>query len=103
MTDAWPTQVEGDRASVVLAGEIDLAVAPALRAHLGALCDGGARSVELEASGVTFIDSAGLSVLVAIDRRCREGKGGLTLRSPSPVVLRTLQIAGLLDVFPVVE
>jgi anti-anti-sigma factor len=50
---------------------------------------------------VTFIDSVGLSVLIAILRRCEESGGRVTIVNPSRVVSRTLEIAGLAALFGV--
>jgi anti-sigma B factor antagonist len=74
-------------------GEIDLATAPQLRARLQTL--GGTVVVDL--SDVAFLDSTGIGVLVAARKRLSAAGGGLTLRYPSDVVARTLEIVGLHD------
>ena len=99
--DEWPTDVEGTRALVKLGGELDLASAPRLRDHLDRLHDQGVRTFQLDAAGVTFIDSVGLSVILALYRRCREHEGSVTVLSPSRVMSRTLEVAGLLDVLDI--
>jgi anti-anti-sigma factor len=99
--ELWPTTVDGETATMVLAGELDLALAPSLRDHLNRLHNDGVRHFTLDAAGVSFIDSVGLSVLLAIYRRCREEDGTVTLVRPSPTILRTLEISGLLDVLNV--
>ena len=56
-----------DDGSVVvgLAGELDLATAPALVAELEALRGGDAGRVVIDAARLSFIDSSGLNALVA--------------------------------------
>ena len=46
----------------MLAGELDLALAPSLRDHLNRLHSEGVRHFTLDAADVPFIDSVGLSV-----------------------------------------
>jgi anti-anti-sigma factor len=99
--DSWPTTVEGERATVMLAGELDLAVAPSLRDHLNRLHSEGVRHFTLDAGGVSFIDSVGLSVLLALYRRCREEDGTISLVQPSPQIRRTFEISGVLEVLNV--
>jgi len=99
--DRWPTTVDGDRATVMLAGELDLALAPSLRNHLNQLHTDGVRQFTLDASGISFIDSVGLSVLLALYRRCRAEGGTVSVTNPGPTIRRTLEISGLLDVLNV--
>jgi len=77
-----------------VAGELDLAASSALRAALAELVDGGG-DVKLDLSGVTFIDSTALSVLVHGHSELASGGGRLIVTNPSPVVVRLLHLAGL--------
>jgi anti-anti-sigma factor len=97
----WPTAIDGDAATVALSGELDLGLAPSLRDHLNELHNDGVRQFTLDASEVTFIDSVGLSVLLALYRRCREEDGRVSLVNPPPPIRRTLEISGLLEVLDV--
>ena len=96
----WPTDVDREHASatVQLLGDLDLATAPDLREHLTHLYARGTRTFVLDTSNVSFIDSVGLSVIVSLYRRCREEDGELVIKSPSRVMERTLEVAGLYDV-----
>src|SRR3954465_2000900 len=99
----WPTDVdrENSGATVELLGALDLATAPNLRDHLSHLYARGTRTFVLDTSNVSFIDSVGLSVIVALYRRCRDEDGDLVIKSPSRVMERTLEVAGLYDVLNV--
>jgi anti-sigma B factor antagonist len=76
-------------------GEVDLAGAPALDAALRALA---ADDVRIDLSGVTFLDSSGVNVLVSA-LNARHDHGGVVLSAASVPVLRTLEISGILPLF----
>jgi len=42
-------------------------------------------------------------VILSLYRRCREEDGSVTVASPSPVMRRTLEVAGLIDVLDIVD
>jgi len=96
--DVYLDRVDGQY-RLRLSGELDLATAPWLRDHLAGIAANGAECVVVDVSGLSFIDSTGLSVLVDGWKRLRERGGDLVLESPSPAVAKVLDIAGLKDVF----
>lgn len=89
-------QIGLDDRALVLVGEIDAHTAPELAAHLDPL-PGASGDVVVDLAGVTFIDSSGLRVLVEAHHRSSESGRRLALRSPSPAVVRLLEISGLAD------
>jgi anti-anti-sigma factor len=86
---------EGDEAVLTLTGELDPHTAPMLADELDGLEAEGSRTIVLVLSGLGFIDSSGLRVLIAADRDLTERGGSLVLRSPSETVRRLLEITGL--------
>jgi anti-anti-sigma factor len=90
-------------ASVVLDGEIDIATAPAVRRFLMAAISGGDVRLAVDMSGVTFIDAAGIGVLVAAANRARQAGGGLSLLAPSWQVRRLLDIFHLDAILPAAQ
>lgn len=81
-----------------LSGEIDMATAPAFRdAALTAIADDGP-SLTLDLSGVTFMDSTGLHVLVGTYRRVRVHGGTFTMINIPDIVRKLLRLTGLDDV-----
>lgn len=80
--------------SVSVRGEIDAHSAPELADHLGG-CSGTDTDIVIDMSGVTFMDSSGLRVLIDLRQRIDAGPHELVLRSPSDSVLRLLEVAGL--------
>jgi len=91
---------EGAHVVVMLRGELDIANA----ADLGAvLSEAVARNphVIADLSDLTFIDCAGLGVLVRARTRAREAGGDLVLAGARGRVLRVLALPCLAGVFPV--
>ena len=86
-----------------LAGEVDLAAAPAVGDRLTALArqrgatagDEARRIVVIDLAGVTFIDSTGLSMLVAAHTRFDESRDELRVAAVPHRVRRVLELTGL--------
>jgi anti-sigma B factor antagonist len=86
---------------VRLWGELDMSTAPQLREELQRLAVGEAPKVTVDLSGLAFVDSTGLSVLITGLKRFRQQGGDMVLRSPTPSTLRVLEITGLTEVFAI--
>ena len=84
-------------------GEIDVWTAEALRQSLHDLQADGHPQVLVDLTGVPFVDSTGIGVLVGGLKRAREAGGSLHLVVDSPGVLKVLRITSLDQVFPVHE
>jgi anti-anti-sigma factor len=82
---------------VHVAGEMDLTTAP----QVDDLLDGievrqaGPRCVVLDLTGVTFLSSAGLSLLIKNDHRMRDAGGSLYVVTGNRLVSRTITRTGL--------
>lgn len=96
-------RTEGAIPIVSVVGEIDIAVAPQLRDHLDELLDRGSASFVVDLTGVSFLDSTALGVLISILKRCHASDGELCLVATDPQVLRVFEITGLTDVFSIVS
>ena len=77
---------------LAVAGEIDLATAPQLADCLVAAAD---HDVAVDLSAVTFLDSSGLSALVAGSRALAETGHVLRTFGERDTILRVLEISGL--------
>jgi len=86
-----------------LVGVLDLYTAPRLRESMVELLAGRNEPfvVTLDMSGLDFIDSSGLGVLIAVLKRLRHIGGNLVLRAPSRSMSRLLGLTGLDKVFTV--
>lgn len=88
------------RRTVVCRGELDLSSVDALAQAVHRLTVSGL-PVRIDMAGTTFMDSAGVSALLRA-RATEEGLGRLvTLLAPSDAVVRTLDLAGIADLFAV--
>ena len=86
---------------VALSGEADATTAAELRKTLATQLGTGTRLVTVDASGLSFLDSASLRVLILAARALRGRHGRLVFARPQPLVTRLLEITGadrLLDV-----
>jgi anti-anti-sigma factor len=90
----------GARTVVRLVGEADVTT-PSLRDVLDAEAAKKPRLLLLDASGLSFIDSAALHEIVRAYRTLRADGCRLVLVSPSPTVARVLQLSALDQVIPV--
>ena len=85
-------------------GELDVATAPALReAFLGVLREDPMPDLVVDARAVTFVDSSGIAVLLMAARRWNAEDRRLTLRSPSPQLVRVIDLLGVRRAFEVGE
>jgi anti-sigma B factor antagonist len=84
------------------AGELDIATAPQLEQ---ALLEGRRAGdvVVLDLSGLAFIDSTGLRVVVRATNAARDDGWTLRLRRARPQVQRIFDIAGIADALPFEE
>jgi len=92
----------GTEVIVSIRGEVDLLTAPELGAIVGSMIAGGHRSLVLDLAACDFMDASGLGVIADAMSRLKSTGGVLTIRSPSPLVVRMLDITGL-DTMPVIE
>jgi len=90
---------EGRWSVLTVAGELDVVGAPELRQHVMRAVSGGLHHIVLDLSGVDFIDSFGLGVLVGALKRVRLLDGELQLVVTEPRVRRVLELCDLDRVF----
>lgn len=87
---------EGDRLVVSPIGELDVSSAERLHEALIGIENDPPKYIVLDLSRLTFIDSAGLRLIVSWQRRCAQADGAtLELRRGSQAIQRVFQIAGL--------
>lgn len=83
---------------LVVTGELDMSSEDELLAHARRLLAGGT-DVDVDLSGVTFVDSSGLGALVRLHKLVTGAGRELHLsRVPRPVA-RILELTGLTDLF----
>jgi anti-sigma B factor antagonist len=92
-----------DRTRILSAtGEVHVSTAPELAEQLNAALTAGRSRIVLDFTGVEFIDSTGLSVLLNALRRLGRVAGALSLVCTNPTVLRLFEITRLDATFDIV-
>ena len=95
------TSVVDGRTVVQVVGEIDVYTAPQLRERLDAEIDAGRYDLVVDLSGVSFMDSTGLGVLVGRLKQIRLNDGSMRLVCAHDRVLKVFVITGLDKVFAI--
>lgn len=86
---------QGANATVGVSGDIDLTSAPRLDDEVTGLIEDSVNSLTIELTGVSFMDSTGLRVLLKASKLLESAGGALVLRGPSAAVRRLLEVSGL--------
>ncbi|WP_419918500.1 STAS domain-containing protein [Candidatus Poriferisocius sp.] len=87
---------------LTVTGEIDMATAPRFRQRLRSVIGAGGQNVVIDLSGVDFIDSTGLGVLMGAAKRVRSAGGDIRLVMAGSRLSDLIEITRLdrvLDVF----
>lgn len=82
-------------------GEVDVYTAPTLKEHLLGAFDSGRTRMVIDLSGVGFLDSSGLGVLVGALKRANEASGALRIVCSSDPILKIFRLTGLDAVFAI--
>jgi anti-sigma B factor antagonist len=97
-------QPDRDRVIVRLVGELDLAVAGRVEEAVKELADSGFGDIVVDLRGLSFMDSAGVHMLVSTQRWAEEASCGLSVVPGPPDLQRVLELTGaesLLRLVPV--
>ena len=89
-----------DFAVLLVAGEIDISNAEAFRDHVQALVAGAHPAVIVDLSMVTFMDSAGLGVLIGALRGIHRAGGTLRLVGTAPHLVELFAVTGVHKLLP---
>lgn len=90
---------DNDKARIAASGELDIYSAPKLSDVIDAYVDAGATEVVLDLSGITFLDSTGLSAFLAAHQRLESQGGKLVLEGPGAQITRMFDLTGLTEHF----
>lgn len=94
-----PVLSDKDTTVVSLAGEVTYDTVPVLRDRLNALA-AHHRTIVVNMSSVSYIDSSGLAALLGLNRRMRAGGGQLVLANVSERIMRALRQARVSELIP---
>lgn len=90
-------------AVVRVVGEVDVASVPQLDQELEALASAGKNKIIIDFSGVSFIDSTGLGVVVKALKTARESQGWVRVVAQQDRVTKVFTITGLDSEFQLSE
>jgi anti-anti-sigma factor len=102
----FQTRTEQDEAGarVVAIGELDLATSPLLEREIEELFDGGVlRELIVDLSALTFVDSSGLRLLIALNERAQAEGCRLALIAPAGEARTVFDVSGATEYLPFVE
>ncbi|MEU4744436.1 STAS domain-containing protein [Actinosynnema sp. NPDC023658] len=104
-TDAVTLTAHEDTVGVVVvevAGELDTATTTSAEDFVLRRLGSGVRTLVLDLSGVTFLGSTGINMLITVRAACARTGTALRLVANTKVVLRPLQLTDLVDQFDIV-
>jgi anti-sigma B factor antagonist len=90
-------QKNGTELNITLTGRLDTNTAPALQSDLKGEAD-GVSAITLDLSGMDYISSAGLRVLLWLHKECQKNSAVLKVTSCNDVVQDIFQMTGFVNV-----
>lgn len=90
-------KLEGDVLTVHIIGDLNVKTSPYLEEELTKSID-GVKKLVLDFTNVEYISSAGLRVLLGMEKAMRRQSGSMTLLHVNPAVKEIIRLAGFLQV-----
>ncbi|MEU6422463.1 STAS domain-containing protein [Streptomyces spiralis] len=84
-------------------GHLDVDTATELQAHLANQLHHGRRHFLLDLTGVPFMDSSGMNIILRVYQEVRDRPGSVHIIAPAPAVRRVLDLTGVSITVPVSE
>lgn len=101
------TSIQQNNVTVVrIVHDLDAATSAEATAYLGAEIDAGSTNLVMDLSGVTYLSSAGLRVILGAMRNARSRGGDVRLAGAEGNIRRVVDLAGLAEfikTFPTAE
>ncbi|MDQ3675616.1 MAG: STAS domain-containing protein [Actinomycetota bacterium] len=94
---------DGDVRTISLFGELDIATADGVERELERAEATDARTIILDLSGLTFISSTGIALVLSAHARSRAAADRLTLLRGPASVQRVFELSGVDDLLPFAE
>ncbi|MFF5447680.1 STAS domain-containing protein [Streptomyces sp. NPDC012888] len=94
------TRQHSDHTLITVSGELDLHTCPQV-VQAATIIPLGGKTLYLDVSGVSFMDSSGLNLLVVLRRRLRAEGGLLAVRGLQAQPARLLKLTDTYDLFAI--
>lgn len=91
---------EGDVHTICRLGELDLATARRAEQEIVRVEATDARAIVLDLSGLAFMDSTGVRMMLSAQARSRADANRLTMLRGGPAVQRVLELCGVAQLLP---
>lgn len=91
----------GDVVVVRLAGRLDSGAAPSAEAGFAAILGGAAPRLAIDMTGLDYISSAGLRVLLVLAKKVQQSQGKVALFGLVPTVREVFSISGFDTIFSI--
>lgn len=95
------TRMQGDVTIAAITGSLDSASSPAAQQALDAAVAGGARKLAVDFTGLDYVSSAGLRVLLGTAKRVKASGGSLRMFGLNASVREVFEISGFATILPV--
>lgn len=87
---------------VAASGRVDSQTAPQLEAALEEILDAGRYNIVFDMDDIDFVSSAGLRVMIAVQKTCKKwNRGELVLANVPQRIYETLDLAGFVPLFQI--
>ncbi len=93
-------KVDNDSVEIVLAGKLDTKTAPLLDLEMADLTD--MCFVEMDFAKLDYVSSAGLRVLLKVQRHMNASGGKFVIRNVNDAVMEVFEITGFADILTIV-
>lgn len=100
---AIDTTRDAETARLKLAGELDLASAPRVERAVDETLQQGARTLVLDLSGLSFVDSTGLRLFIVLSQRASAEGWKLSMTRPQKQAMTVFVVSGLEKNLPFAE
>lgn len=97
------TALPGDITRLTLTGRLDVTGTQAIEQPFSLATTSRAANIILDLSGVTFLSSIGIRLLITSARAQSNSGGKLVLAAPQPLVRKVLEIAGIDQLIPIYD
>ena len=95
-------QIEKKEEAVFLTGEVDVGNCTVFKEQLNEIIEGTEGNFILDVSNLSYIDSAGLGILVGIYKRLSENKREMTVANANDYIKKLFRITKLDTLFKVI-
>jgi anti-anti-sigma factor len=96
-------RIDNDLVSVALAGRLDSMTAPEVEQRLLARATAASVNLVLDLSGLDYISSAGLRVILMVAKRTKAAQGQFVLCGMKEQIRTIFEVSGFLTILRVVE